>query len=376
MTKAAADDVRSTPTVEQAGEVRSAQVESLRALAALGVLVGHVYGWSHLYGPEVFQSYVGRALLGGGFGVSLFFTLSGYLLFLPFARATWGTAPPVALGRYALNRALRVLPLYYVVIAFFLVVQGQELRPAWWRFALLLESFWSDSVAQVDGPVWSLLLEVQFYALLPLLALGLARGSGGSLGRAAVLLLALGSIGLVVRVATVNVGHPSEVWRYSLPAWAVFFVPGLLLALVRVRWDQQRPSWADRGPRSSPLPWILISMALLLVVFHDYRLDALLLPAWFVLVGACVLPLRSDRGLRWLGWRPLSLLGVASYSLYLWHEPLVRSLRLASWMPDGLLPLGVTAGVLSIAVAFLSYHLVEAPFLRLRRQWHGRGPAA
>ncbi|MHB1854715.1 MAG: hypothetical protein ACYCS2_06645, partial [Acidimicrobiales bacterium] len=68
------------PEVNQAGELRSARVESLRAIAALAVLEGHVYGVSVGFGATAYRSWLHRALLGGGFGVYLFFSLSGYLL--------------------------------------------------------------------------------------------------------------------------------------------------------------------------------------------------------------------------------------------------------------------------------------------------------
>ncbi|MCU1594789.1 MAG: glycosyl transferase group 1 [Frankiales bacterium] len=358
-----------TATIAQAGERRSSRIESLRALAALAVVVGHSYGWSHLYAGSLYGSYLGRALLGGGFGVTLFFTLSGYLLFLPFVRSTWGHAPRIALKQYALNRALRVLPLYYVVIAFFLVTEGGTQQHLWWRYALMIEGFWSDSVARVDGPIWSLAVEVQFYALLPLFALLLGRLSRGSLRTAAVLVLALGLAALALRELTVHRGSPSLAWRYSLPAWAVFFLPGLLLAMAKVRCEQRVPSRLQAGPLAQPLVWIAPSVGLLLGVFASYRWDALLLPGWFLLVGSCVLPLGSDRGLRWLDWRPLSLVGVASYSLYLWHEPLVRHLRTATWGPHGFLALLAVAAPVSIAVALVSYRLIERPFLLRRRQW-------
>ena len=345
-------------------------MESLRALAALGVLVGHTYGWAHLYRGEVYRSYLGRALLGGGFGVSLFFTLSGYLLFLPFARSLWGSAPSIPLRSYAVNRALRVLPLYYLVIAFYLVLDGGSQQRVWWRYALMIEGFWSDSVARVDGPVWSLALEVQFYALLPLGAYLLRRAC---LELAGGLLLGLGVFGLLLRLWVADHGHPSPVATYSLPVWAVFFVPGLLLALLKVRCEQRTPSWLERGPLSHPLVWIAPSVVALLTVFARYRWDALLLPGWFLLVGACVLPLGRDRGLRWLSWRPLSLVGVWSYSLYLWHEPLVHHLRTASWAPSGFVGLLAVAAPSCLLVAYVSYRLVEAPFLARRRQWH-QGP--
>ena len=63
---------------------------------------------------------------------------------------------------------------------------------------------------------------------------------------------------------------------------------------------------------------------------------------------------------RSLDWRPLALIGVASYSLYLWHLPIVEALA----------PHALALSVpVSLAVALLSYRLVETPFLRLRRRW-------
>jgi len=65
--------------VDQAGELRLARLESLRALAALGVLAGHVWGAHHAFGPSATDDLVGRTIFGGGYGVFVFFALSGYL---------------------------------------------------------------------------------------------------------------------------------------------------------------------------------------------------------------------------------------------------------------------------------------------------------
>src|SRR3954447_3984241 len=359
--------------IDQAGERRSARVESLRALAALGVLVGHAYGWSHGWNG-VYATFHGRVLLSGGFGVFLFFGLSGYLLFLPFARASFGGGGRIELGRYALNRALRVLPLYYVVIATFLVFHDDGVRSGWWRFALFLESFSGRTVATVDGPVWSLVVEVQFYVLLPLFAWLVARAARRSLRMASVLVAGLGVAALVLRLATVtHADTVTPVWRYSLPATCVFFFPGLLLALLRVHLDVRRVDWSGRRLAGSSSLWLLAGATLWLLVAYRYSYDVLLLPASALLLGACALPLRAEPLLRLLDLRWLAGLGAASYSLYLWHDPIVEALSGAGWMPNGFGPLVLVSIVVCCAIAVASYRVIETPFLRLRRAWSRPG---
>jgi peptidoglycan/LPS O-acetylase OafA/YrhL len=75
-----------------------------------------------------------------------------------------------------------------------------------------------------------------------------------------------------------------------------------------------------------------------------------------------------------LDWRPLAALGVASYSLYLWHFPIVSRIAGSSWVPHRYLALLALCLPLSCLVALISYHVVEAPFLRLRRQWSSVNP--
>jgi peptidoglycan/LPS O-acetylase OafA/YrhL len=78
--------------------------------------------------------------------------------------------------------------------------------------------------------------------------------------------------------------------------------------------------------------------------------------------------------LRALDWRPLAILGLASYSLFVWHFPIVSALPAgSSWLHFAvLLPIGA---VLSIAAALVSYWAIESPFLRLRRRWSSASAA-
>lgn len=365
---AAHGDARAA-SISQAGELRSARIESLRALAALAVLVSHVFGVSRSYDGSMYATFWGRALLGGGFGVYVFFALTGYLIFLPFARRLAG-GRRVSLAAYARNRAVRVLPLYYVVLVTLLVLrEGGGTASQWLRFGFLAQNFWRDSVATVDGPMWSLVVEVHFYVLVPVLAVVLAKVAGPARWRAAAALGALGLASALLRVAFVT-GKADADPRllYNLPTTFLFFVPGMWLALLRTGLDagtvRLPAAWAR------PAPWVALAAAGWVTVFWDYRTDPVALPlACLGTVGAVVLPLQPGAVTRMLSWRPLAALGVASYSLYLWHLPILEVLSDRAWAPHGFVPLlGLLTAVSTLAAA-ASYRLLEAPFLRRRVPW-------
>jgi len=357
--------------VGQAGELRSASVESLRALAALGVLVGHVFATSHVYADA--HGTDERLIAGGSFAVYLFFALSGYLLYLPFAKRAFGSGGPIDLRRYAVNRALRILPLYYMALAVYLVARadGGTLEQ-WARFALFAENFSTTTVLTVNPVLWSLVIELHFYVLLPLLALVVARLASGSLTRAAVLVLVCAVASLTLRWLTLyDDPSPSPLWRYSLPSCYMFFAVGMLLALLRLGWERGAPRWLA-GPLVVPELWAGAAVLLWQRAALGGNQGYLLAPASFLLVGAFVLPLRPTPITRALEWRPLAVVGVASYSLYMWHVLVIDELADRTGL-DGFVPLLAVAFPLCVAVALLSYAVVERFFLRLRRRW---GPTA
>jgi peptidoglycan/LPS O-acetylase OafA/YrhL len=338
--------------VDQAGEQRLARIESLRALAALGVLAGHAWGAHYGFGPDASRNLAARTIFGGGFGVFVFFALSGYLLYRPLANATF-SGERIDLRRYAINRVLRTLPLYYAVVVVLLLVQeGGGTWRQWLAFGTLTENLFRSTALTVDGPIWSLIVELQFYALLPFVAFGLAWIARRSRRNAAAILVVAGLAGAYARHRLLY-GHTADPRvTYSILTTAFFFVPGMLLALVR---DVRLPGALGRSD-----VWLVASLPLWLWIFDDYGRTSWAAVASFLVVGGIALPLRQGRLARALDWRPLALVGVASYSLYLWHLPIV----------DALTPGAVLVSVpLSLLVAFASYRLVEAPFLRLRRRW-------
>jgi peptidoglycan/LPS O-acetylase OafA/YrhL len=328
--------------VMQAGEVRSARIESLRALAALSVLTSHVFLFKLGSGGDLHK------LAGAGrYGVWMFFALTGYLLFWPFVRGG-----EIDLRRYALNRVLRILPLYYVVVVVLLVLNEHGGSTAqWWRFATFTQNYFTSTVGTVDVPIWSLVVEIQFYALLPLLAYVVVRRPA--------LLAALAGLSLAVWFAKVHSPGVADLrWRYSLPATFFAFTPGMFLALLRAK--------NIRLPGSTTL--ILVSLPLWFVAALAIRwAEPLSAIAAFLVLAAVVMPVGEGPLVRALGAKPLAAVGVASYSLYLWHVPLIKALN--DHAHPGTLGLLIAGAALALAVAAVSYLVVERPFLRLRRRW-------
>jgi peptidoglycan/LPS O-acetylase OafA/YrhL len=355
-------------SVVQAGEVRSARIESLRALAALAVLMGHVYGYAHAWDPNyIYGTWIHRVILGGGSAVFVFFALSGYLLFWPFAKRYFAHGQAVDLRRYALNRVLRILPLYYFSVVVVLLVQEHGgTGGQWWRFLLLAENFSTPTLGHVNGSLWSVIVEIHFYALLPLFALALAWVSRRRRLWAIVILLVIAAVDLRFRHwAVARDWHTAQLLRFSILTTFLFFVPGMLVAMLRLSWSEGPPRWLA-GPLASPAVWFLAAAPFWALHFHRYSEWPAAVGS-FLIVGACVLPLREARSVRALEWRPLAALGVASYSIYVWHFPIVHALSDAThW---GFVPLLALCVSVSSIVALVSYALIEAPFLRLRRRW-------
>jgi peptidoglycan/LPS O-acetylase OafA/YrhL len=369
------------PAVSQAGEGRIARIESLRALAAVGVVACHVFG------ATVGQFFVGienRVASGIGFGGYFFFALSGCLLYIPFVRRDFGGGGRIELGRYALNRAVRIFPLYYVALfVVLLVFYGGGSLSQWAEWGLFLENLTPDNIMSVNGVLWTIVIELHFYILLPLIAWLILRGSRGSLKGAMLVLGLLVAASLTFRI--LHVILPSREFlnplRMSFPSLFYLIGAGMFVALVREAWLEQRPRWL-RGPFASPDVWALASIPFWFLFVLDYDLEPLFAIGCFLLLGAAVLPL--DRGflVRGLDWRPLALLGLTSYSIYIWHHPILKAVTERHvWGLDGAIwraqqffgsdYVGMLVVVVpfSCAVAALSYMLIESPALRLRKRW-------
>lgn len=157
------------------------------------------------------------------------------------------------------------------------------------------------------------------------------------------------------------------------------FASGMLLAIARLAWERRTPRWAAWPVVGASTFWIGAGVAVQLLICWDFDLqEPFIVVATFLVVAGCVLPLRRGVLARALEWRWLALVGIASFSLYMWHWPVLEALSGVEYVgeqpritgdPTSLAKLLAMGAPLCIAVAFISYALVERPFLRLRRRW-------
>ena len=365
-----------------------------------------------------------RAIGDFGFvGVFLFFVLSGFLLFLPYARAILAGAAWPSVRSFYLRRMLRILPAYYVALFIMVMlhrlvaVQPSHLT-AFTFLLLLLQDWWkaaSDLSFQLDGPFWTLTVEWQFYLLLPWLALALAWFSGWQSGRVKWWRL-IGGLSLVVLVglslrllAALFYYQSDGIFPYDAPGlmgilmkgfygtrgrYLEVFALGIGGSLVYVWGIEQR----NLSRRRSHL---LGSMAVLISIIGlttciGWTLQAQRIPpnqfdptngtfvppggwAWQVVgewvTGCCFLLLvlgvvLGPSAVRWIfERRGIRFLGKISYSLYLWHFPILAILSAAapSSVPFAYLRFVLSGILVILLVSVASYYGIERPFLRWRR---------
>ena len=344
--------------------VRFSGFNALRALAALGVVAGHSLTTSSL-------DWLPRAAVENmATGVALFFVISGFLLYRPFATSL-AERSKVSIKRFIANRALRILPLYIlVVVVVFFATTGHPFQSLM-RLARAL-SFTGVYTRDDFLPVaWSLDDEMAFYLLLPALYLALMAwprqhqrlwlGAGAI---AALSLVSLIALALSPQDQAITGGPVTKFHLFGL---------GMLLATLHARWPrfQLSPKLLLGGAAGVATALLISGVA---YEKHLFAFDPACGVAFFLLVGMVAFSGSTARLTRTLSWKPLSHLGDVSYGIYLWHEPLHHVLYNSGLLSSAYIPGFLELAMCSIALATGTYFLVEKPALRIKNRWAASTP--
>ena len=373
--------------------------DGLRAIAAVTVVGVHVAFVSGLTpkNPSGVGMYTARLEIG----VSVFFLISGFLLYRPFVVAHLAAAPKPRTGAFWLRRLLRIVPAYWLVLfittSVFRNSPGPGIGPGGWKayasHYLFLQIYLPSQDLKGISAAWSLCVEMTFYLFIPLYAALLGRRRTRRTDRRTLRLELVGLLVLVVisyawrfTVLQFQTGHSpyfrlATVW---LPAYLDLFALGMGLAVVSA-WMHHRdgePAWMGRRW----FPWVSWACALacfwgvshigspVIPVYFESDLDiarqALYsLFAFFLLLPAVFGPQGRGAIRRFLQWWPMAALGVISYGIYLWHETWIYQILGQGHYHDFNLEFWaffLSVLGLSIGSASLSYFIVEKPALRLK----------
>lgn len=330
-------------------------IDGLRAIAVLSVVAFHA---------DI------RSLRGGYVGVDVFFVISGYLI-------TGIIRDELAAGRFSVaefykRRAHRIFPALFAMMAVVTVISAFVLLPSelvdyGWsvvatclsgsNFLFYAETGYFDAEAGAKPLLhtWSLAIEEQYYVVWPLLMILLAR-RGWSLPLSTAALLA-------VSLAT------SVVWLAADPSGAFYLLPSRA-------WELLIGGLAATAPLPRVPRWLREAAALagLLMIAYAVRRYSNVTPfpglaALVPCVGTALVIAIGRDGLtfvgRGLGLAPMRWIGLISYSMYLWHWPVIVFAKIGLLLPTT--PL-VQAGILlaSAGLGAISWRFVEQPVQRAR----------
>lgn len=371
-------------------------LDGVRGLAIIMVMLAHFTSYGGLR-PVVFLDRAYRSVVMlGGTGVDLFFVLSGFLItgILLDSRHEAGY-----FRNFYMRRVLRIFPLYYATLAgCFLILplfRGGDEELA----RLLSEQGWywtylANVRMALDGwpafnsigHFWSLAVEEQFYMVWPLAVFAV----GGKRLRILCVMVILGS--LLARVAFWQAGYLPRI-NVMTVARMDALAAGAFLA-VAARRPGGLQAWARRA---RPVALVTGTILVLLLVWSGgwvpqlpvYRtVGRSLLAGLFaaVLILAVAAPSDSRLG-RFFGSPILRFFGVYSYGLYVFHHFVIIFLGRAGLSVDlvpaifgsrlpGQIMVITVAGSISAALAWVSYHSFEKPFLTLKRAFRTRPAAA
>ena len=358
-------------------------LDGARAIACLAVLFYHVnylaraYGiWRPLHG---INNLVATLIYFGDSGVILFFLLSSFLLFLPYAKALLFDSPWPSLRRFYLRRIFRIIPGYYV--ALFLIAlffHPEFLHHSHWHDLWIFLTFRMNFAFSqlLNGPFWTLAIEFQFYLLLPLIAwlfsLIVRRGTvRWRMLKLTFCLLFLIAWGLLTRYWGLSIADTPQL-NFLIPhsvsimlkpyiygdtgKFFEVFAVGMLICMVYiyVQNSAQGESWAVKLRRLSPLMLTVgLTILFLLSLWHFYYINinpdnytkeypvfTFLDPyiprivnywkqwqamGYAISYGLCLLALLhgSPKLRRPFEWSVLRWIGAISFSLYMWHVPFI-----------------------------------------------------
>lgn len=333
------------------GLVLALHVQQAVAVRAGVASMAYPFGGVSLPAPN---DPIGWFVAQGALGVYIFFVISGFVLGLPFALRALAGGPRIDLPHYYLRRLTRIEPPYFVVMTLLFLLTGVS-TAHYLAGILYVHNLVFSNVNPLNGPAWTLEIEIQFYVAVPLLA------TVFSMHRRRPRMVMLGLVGVVLGALLNHLGPTTMTMLGAM----TFFMAGFLVADLYVTDWQQRPERAWRWDVIGLAGWVLLFAAW---GTRDARITNLAAPiAAFAIFCSIFRGPVSNRALT-TPW--VRTLGGMCYSIYLVNVPIVFTVArmVSGWL------IVVLAVPLSLAAGIAFHVLVERPCMnpawpRRLRSW-------
>jgi peptidoglycan/LPS O-acetylase OafA/YrhL len=316
-------------------------IDGLRGVAILAVLWFHFHQLTGL--PAHFD--IGNTridfsfLEGSGYlGVELFFFISGFVLFYPYAKFVFEGAVKPSVREFVYRRFIKIIPSYYLslilVVAFAPILffpSHINLHSIITHF-IFTHNFYTSDVTGINSVYWSLAIEVQFYLVFPLLCLAFVRWP---------FITALGMAGIAYAyrswsTACCLTDHAFA--RYQVPTYLDFFAVGMLCSYLYVKARAQKPAWSQRPEWATICVFITATLMVLLMrnvlaplgptwgIGAGNRPEELSYLAFLIFAFTLSSLLAAEWWRKFLSNQIFVFFATISYNLYLYHLILASSL--------------------------------------------------
>ena len=335
-------------------------VQVMRGLAAVAVAIYHTHlilAQPEYGGVSLFSAVASK----GWLGVNFFFVLSGFIIMFAHVK---DVGKPAGLGNYLWKRFVRVYPVYWIFLTFFLIAAYRGIgHPNFsWSPANLLSAYALVKLAEpLSLPLqvaWTLFYEIAFYAVFCTLILNRLLGTA-----------VLVAWAVSILIGSLVFGHEPGLLQMWNDVWCAYFLIGVCTYFAFTVMDER---WG--------VPLLTLGLILLVLTASTlaggrigatqkdpFVLLALAAPFALILLGGAL-------GERKHGWSfsPILLkIGDATYSIYLVHSPVITVVALLNarftshWIPS--IPLFISTAIISVIAGVLAHIFVEKPVLRALR---------
>jgi peptidoglycan/LPS O-acetylase OafA/YrhL len=373
--------------------------DAFRAVAILGVVASHLALVSglRLFGHRDDLSYL------GAWGVNCFFVLSGFLLSRPYLEAILGTRPFPSTRLFLTRRFLRIYPLYAVAVIVSALAEFTH-KPHHLPVASVVShltffhGFAPSEIVSLNGPLWTMAVDAQFYLLLPLTTFALAALARRSAHTSPIAIIAGAIAGAIVLSIAVrwfafahyalSISHypigPAFVLARNAIGMGTAFALGIAIALVVLVGKPPTRAIASAMAVAGIVCFGILAWAA--SAYGTTPAYGVLYDALAALSGALILYGFAEGAFNVIGLvrksRGIATVAALAYAVYLFHSLVIEAVlgligKRVHWVsgtPDYLIGLSIPTLIATFLVAYAAHRYVEKPFLRLRDR--NREPAA